>query len=97
MEGATGGTAGSTVMRYSPRKQLTPSKQSLNCLSTCSSAAGSGSQIGRGVVLGLEAPSWFVILKFMVTRFKSVHVGRPSMVGPPASTTWNGRSLQEPP
>ena len=49
------------------------------------------------MVLGLEAPSWFVILKFMVTRFKSVHVVRPSMVGPPASTTWNGRGLQEPP
>ena len=49
------------------------------------------------MVLGLEAPLWFVILKFMVTRFKSVHVGRPSMVGPPASTTWNGRGLQEPP
>ena len=49
------------------------------------------------MVLGLEAPSWFVILKFMVTKFKYVHVGRPSMVGPSASTTWNGHDLQEPP
>ena len=49
------------------------------------------------MVLGLEAPSWFVILKFIVTEFKYLHVGRPSMVGPSASTTWNGHGLQEPP
>ena len=49
------------------------------------------------MVLGLEAPLLFVILKFMVTRFKSLLVGRPSMVGPSASTIWNGHDLQEPP
>ena len=48
--------------------------------------AESGSQIGFGAGLGLEATFCAVMPKFRITKFRSLHVGRPKMIGPSAST-----------
>ena len=86
----TGGTAASTVIWNSPWKQPTLSKQLSYCSRISFLATGSWLQMGCWTALGLDSLLWLVILKFMVIRFKSVQVGRPKIVGPSASTTWNG-------